>query len=130
MLKRRRNSTDDEVCLLSVKSFRGKNSVHKYFMLSQAENQPPIKVTARLEIDLCDQPAHNVVVESSSCSSDDESSQYGNSEQLRSVFTDIDYNADSLLSPPSIPELSNYVLSPLENVARGESTPHSNKRAR
>ncbi|KAJ0182786.1 hypothetical protein K1T71_002155 [Dendrolimus kikuchii] len=105
MLKRKRNSTDDE-----------------------SENQPPTKVTAKLEIDLSDQPAHNVVVESSSCSSDEESSQYGNAEQLRSVFTDIDYNPDSFLSPPSIPELSNYVLSPLENVARGESTPHSNKR--
>ncbi|XP_064072144.1 G1/S-specific cyclin-E isoform X1 [Vanessa tameamea] len=98
-LKRKRNSTDDEV-----------------------ENMPPVKVTAK-EDDLSDQPGHNVVVESSSCSSDEESN-----EQPRSVFTDLDYNADSFLSPPSIPELPNCVLSPLENVARGDCTPHSNKR--
>ncbi|CAH2102959.1 unnamed protein product [Euphydryas editha] len=98
-LKRKRNSTDEEV-----------------------ENMPPEKIIAK-EDDLNDQPGHNVVVESSSCSSDDESN-----EQPRSVFTDIDYNADSFLSPPSIPELPNCVLSPLENVARGDCTPHSNKR--
>lgn len=80
---------------------------------------PPVKVAPKLEEDLYDQPAHNVVVESSSCSSDDEG-----------VCTDLDYNADSFLSPQSIPELPNCVLSPLENVARGESTPHSNKRPR
>ncbi|KAM3960844.1 cyclin E [Aphomia sociella] len=103
-LKRKRNSTDDEV-----------------------ENMPPVKISPKLNEKLQDQPAHNVVVESS-CSSDDESSQYENADQPRSVFTDIDYNADSFLSPPSISELPNCVLSPLENVARGESTPHSNKR--
>lgn len=86
---------------------------------------PPIKVMPKAEEELNDQPAHNVVVESSSCSSDEEGS-----EQPRSVFTDLDYNADSFLSPPSIPELPNCVLSPLENVARGECTPHSNKRPR
>ncbi|CAH0724522.1 unnamed protein product, partial [Brenthis ino] len=99
-LKRKRNSTDDEV-----------------------ENMPPVKIAARTDEDLNEQSAHNVVVESSSCSSDDEGI-----EQPRSVFTDIDYNADSFLSPPSIPDLPNCVLSPLENVARGECTPHSNKR--
>ncbi|XP_053622183.1 G1/S-specific cyclin-E [Plodia interpunctella] len=103
-LKRKRNSTDDEV-----------------------ENMPPVKVPSSVEDHLVEQPAHNVVVESS-CSSDDEGSQYGAIEQPQSVFTDIDYNPDSFLSPPSIPELPNCVLSPLENVARGESTPHSNKR--
>lgn len=90
---------------------------------------PPVKIPSKTEETLHDQPANNVVVESS-CSSDDESSQFGNIEQPRSVFTDIDYNPDSFLSPPSIPELPNCVLSPLENVARGESTPHSNKRPR
>lgn len=85
---------------------------------------PPVKVMPKTEEELNDQPAHNVV-ESSSCSSDEEGS-----EQPRSVFTDLDYNADSLLSPLSIPELPNCVLSPLENVARGECTPHSNKRPR
>ncbi|XP_041975567.1 G1/S-specific cyclin-E [Aricia agestis] len=99
-LKRKRNSTDDEV-----------------------ENMPPLKISAQLEEELCDQPAHNVVVESSSCSSDDEGG-----DPPRIAFTDLDYNADSLLSPPSIPELPNCVLSPLENVARGDCTPHSNKR--
>ncbi|XP_059058330.1 G1/S-specific cyclin-E [Achroia grisella] len=103
-LKRKRNSTDDEV-----------------------ENMPPVKISPRLNEKLQDQPTHNVVVESS-CSSDDEGSQYDNADQPRSVFTDIDYNADSFLSPPSISDLPNCVLSPLENVARGESTPHSNKR--
>ncbi|XP_050680525.1 G1/S-specific cyclin-E, partial [Leptidea sinapis] len=103
-LKRKRNSTDDE-----------------------AENMPPLKISPRLDDEVNEQPACNVVVESSSCSSDDEG--YPNSEQPRSVFTDIDYNADSYLSPPSIPELPNCVLSPLDNVARGDSTPHSNKRA-
>ncbi|CAG9580992.1 unnamed protein product [Danaus chrysippus] len=98
-LKRKRNSTDDEV-----------------------ENMPPIKITSKLEEDVCELPPHTVV-ESSSCSSDDEGP-----EQPRSVFTDLDYSADSFLSPPSIPELPNCVLSPLENVARGECTPHSNKR--
>ncbi|XP_038207883.1 G1/S-specific cyclin-E [Zerene cesonia] len=102
-LKRKRNSTDDEV-----------------------ENMPPAKISQKLEEELNDQAAHNVVVESSSCSSDDE--VYTNSEQPKSVYTDIDYSADSFLSPPSIPELPNCVLSPLENVARGDSTPHSNKR--
>lgn len=91
---------------------------------------PPVKISPKLEEEQIDQPALNVVVESSSCSSDEESSQLGNIEQPRSVFTDIDYNPDSFLSPPSIPELPNCVLSPLENVARGDSTPHSNKRAR
>ncbi|CAB3239603.1 unnamed protein product [Arctia plantaginis] len=104
-LKRKRNSTDDEL-----------------------ENMPPLKISSVLEEELLDQPAHNVVVESSSCSSDDESSQYGINDQPRSVYTDIDYNPDSFLSPPSISDLPNGVLSPLENVARGESTPHSNKR--
>ncbi|XP_028158965.1 G1/S-specific cyclin-E1-like [Ostrinia furnacalis] len=104
-LKRKRNSCDDEV-----------------------ENMPPAKMSSKLEEELYDQPAHNVVVESSSCSSDDEG--YGNLDQPRSVYTDLDFNADSLLSPQSIPELPNCVLSPLENVARGESTPHSNKRHR
>ncbi|XP_013192006.2 G1/S-specific cyclin-E1 [Amyelois transitella] len=103
-LKRKRNSTDDEV-----------------------ENMPPVKIQSTMEEELIDQPAHNVVVETS-CSSDDEGSQYGAIEQPQSVFTEIDYNPDSFLSPPSIPELANCVLSPLENVARGESTPHSNKR--
>ncbi|XP_026758628.1 G1/S-specific cyclin-E [Galleria mellonella] len=103
-LKRKRNSTDDEV-----------------------ENMPPVKISPKLNEMLQDQPAHNVVVESS-CSSDDEGSQYENADQPRSVFTDIDYNADSFLSPPSVSDLPNCVLSPLENVARGESTPHSNKR--
>ncbi|KAL0851563.1 hypothetical protein ABMA28_007350 [Loxostege sticticalis] len=102
-LKRKRNSCDDEV-----------------------ENMPPTKICPQLEEELYDQPAHNIVVESSSCSSDDEG--YSNLEQPRSVYTDLDFNADSLLSPQSIPELPNCVLSPLENVARGESTPHSNKR--
>ncbi|XP_026319827.1 G1/S-specific cyclin-E [Hyposmocoma kahamanoa] len=105
-LKRKRSSTDDEV-----------------------ENMPPSKMSLKLEEELNDQPAQHVVVESSSCSSDDESSQLGNIEQPRSVFTDIDYNPDSLLSPPSLPELPNCVLSPLENVARGDSTPHTNKRS-
>lgn len=91
---------------------------------------PPLKLSAVLEEELLDQPAHNVVVESSSCSSDDESSQYGINDQPRSVYTDIEYNPDSFLSPPSISDLPNGVLSPLENVARGESTPHSNKRPR
>lgn len=91
---------------------------------------PPSKMSLKLEEELNDQPAQHVVVESSSCSSDDESSQLGNIEQPRSVFTDIDYNPDSLLSPPSLPELPNCVLSPLENVARGDSTPHTNKRSR
>lgn len=91
---------------------------------------PPLKISPKLEEELNDQPAQHVVVESSSCSSDDESSQLGNIEQPRSVFTDIDYNPDSFLSPPSLPELPNCVLSPLENVARGDSTPHSNKRPR
>ncbi|KAG6454926.1 G1/S-specific cyclin-E isoform X2 [Manduca sexta] len=103
-LKRKRNSTDDEL-----------------------ENQPPAKIPSKTDEDIDDQPAHNVVVESSSCSSDEESSQYEGNEP-RSVFTDLDYNPDSFLSPPSIPDLPNCVLSPLENVARGESTPHSNKR--
>lgn len=75
-----------------------------------------------------EQSAQNVVVECSSCSSDDEGSQFENVEQPGSVFTDLDYNADSFLSPPSLPETC--VLSPLENVARGESTPHSNKRSK
>lgn len=79
---------------------------------------PPVKVTSQLEEELDGQPAQNVIVESSSCSSDDEGSQ-------RSVYTDLDLNPDSFLSPPSV---DNCVLSPLENVARGESTPHSNKR--
>ncbi|XP_047025009.1 G1/S-specific cyclin-E [Helicoverpa zea] len=104
-LKRKRNSTDDEL-----------------------ENMPPMKISSVLEEELNDQPAHNVVVESSSCSSDDESSQYGPVDQPASNYTDIDYNPDSFLSPPSISDLPNCVLSPLENVARGESTPHSNKR--
>ncbi|XP_045775969.1 G1/S-specific cyclin-E isoform X1 [Maniola jurtina] len=99
-LKRKRNSTDDEV-----------------------ESMPPVKLVAKLEEELDDQPAHNVVVESSSCSSNEESP-----EQPGNEFTDFDYNPDSFLSPPSIPELPNCVLSPLENVARGECTPHSNKR--
>lgn len=85
---------------------------------------PPLKIAAKVEEESIDQ-SHNVIVESSSCSSDDEGI-----DQPRSVFTDIDYNADSFLSPPSIPELPNCVLSPLENVARGECTPHSNKRPR
>ncbi|XP_049873706.1 G1/S-specific cyclin-E [Pectinophora gossypiella] len=106
-LKRKRSSTDDD----------------------ELENMPPAKISPKLEEELQDQPAQNVVVESSSCSSDDESSQLGNIEQPRSVFTDLDYNPDSFLSPPSIPELPNCVLSPLENVARGDCTPHSNKRA-
>nr|ADR30028.1 cyclin E splice variant 3 [Bombyx mori] len=105
-LKRKRSSSDDEL-----------------------ENQPPQKIASTLDEQLCDQPALHVVVESSSCSSDDEGSQYGNSDQPRSVYTDIDYNPDSFLSPPSVSDLPNSVLSPLENVARGESTPHSNKRA-
>ncbi|KAJ8736648.1 hypothetical protein PYW08_007304 [Mythimna loreyi] len=104
-LKRKRNSTDDEL-----------------------ENMPPMKISSVLEEELNDQPAHNVVVESSSCSSDDEGSQYGPVDQPRSDYTDLDYNPDSFLSPPSISDLPNCVLSPLENVARGESTPHSNKR--
>lgn len=87
---------------------------------------PPLKLSYKEAEELLDQPAHNVVLESSSCSSDEE----GNAEQSNCVYTDIDYNADSFFSPPSIPELPNYVLSPLENVARGESTPHSNKRFR
>lgn len=91
---------------------------------------PPLKISPVLEEELNDQPAHNVVVESSSCSSDDEGSQYGAVDQPRSVYTDLDYNPDSFLSPPSISDLPNCVLSPLENVARGESTPHSNKRPR
>lgn len=85
---------------------------------------PPLKIASKLEEELTDQPAHNVVVESTS-SSDEE---FGNIEQPRSVFTDLDYNPDSFLSPPSLPELPNCVLSPLENVARGDSTPHSSKR--
>lgn len=88
-----------------------------------------MKISPKLEEELNDQPAQNLIVESS-CSSDDEGSQYGNSDQPRSVYIDIDYNPDSFLSPPSIPELPNSVLSPLDNVARGESTPHSNKRPR
>ncbi|KOB78665.1 Cyclin E [Operophtera brumata] len=103
-LKRRRNSSDDEL-----------------------ENQPPTKIYPKLEDELNEQSAQNVVVESSSCSSDDEASQFENIEQPGSVFTDLEYNADSFLSPPSLPE--SCVLSPLENVARGESTPHSNKRS-
>ncbi|KAI8438035.1 hypothetical protein MSG28_010687 [Choristoneura fumiferana] len=103
-LKRKRNSTDDE----------------------EVENMPPLKIASKLEEELTDQPAHNVVVESTSSS--DEESQFGNIEQPRSVFTDLDYNPDSFLSPPSLPELPNCVLSPLENVARGDSTPHSSKR--
>jgi hypothetical protein len=91
---------------------------------------PPLKISSKLEDELYDQPAHNVVVESSSCSSDDESSNYGTIEQPRSVYTDLDYNPDSFLSPQSISETTSCVLSPLENVARGESTPHSNKRSR
>lgn len=91
---------------------------------------PPVKIAPNLEEELNDQPAQNLVVESSSCSSDEESPQMGNIEQPTSVFTDLDYNPDSFLSPPSIPELPNCVLSPLENVARGDSTPHSNKRPR
>lgn len=86
---------------------------------------PPSKILAHIEEELCDQPAHNVVVESSSCSSDEDTI-----DQPRSIFTDLDYNADSFLSPPSISDLPNCVLSPLENVARGDSTPHSNKRLR
>ncbi|CAH2049915.1 unnamed protein product, partial [Iphiclides podalirius] len=105
-LKRKRNSTDDE----------------------EVENMPPVKKSPKLVDGEIDQPTHHVVVESSSCSSDDEGSHFECSEQPRSVYTDIEYNPDSLLSPPSIPELPNYVLSPLENVARGDSTPHSNKR--
>ncbi|CAH0690950.1 unnamed protein product [Chilo suppressalis] len=104
-LKRKRISCDDEV-----------------------ENVPPLKISSKLEEELNDQPAQNVVVESSSCSSDDEGSHYENIEQPQSVYTDLDYNPDSFLSPQSITELSSCVLSPLENVARGESTPHSNKR--
>ncbi|XP_013149557.1 PREDICTED: G1/S-specific cyclin-E isoform X2 [Papilio polytes] len=103
--KRKRNSSDDE----------------------EVENMPPLKRSPKIE-ELIDLPAHNVVVESSSCSSDDDGSHFENNEQPRSVFTDVDYNPDTFLSPPSIPELPNYVLSPLENVARGDSTPHSNKR--
>ncbi|KAL4713893.1 hypothetical protein ACJJTC_015547 [Scirpophaga incertulas] len=103
-LKRKRSSTDDEV-----------------------ENMPPNKISD-FEEELYDQPLHNVVVESSPCSSDDESSNYGNVEEPQSIFSDIDYNAEALLSPQSIYESSSCVLSPLENVARGESTPHSNKR--
>ncbi|XP_023949683.1 G1/S-specific cyclin-E [Bicyclus anynana] len=98
-LKRKRNSTDDE-----------------------EENIPPKKVAAKVEEELNYQTTLNVVVESSSCSSDEEGSEQP------SVFTDLDYNPDSFLSPPSIPELPNCVLSPLENVAKGECTPHSNKR--
>ncbi|XP_072947319.1 G1/S-specific cyclin-E isoform X2 [Epargyreus clarus] len=104
-LKRKRNSTEDE----------------------EVENMPPAKVVAKSEDEIVDQ-SHNVVVESSSCSSEDESPQMNNVEQPRSVFTDVEYNADSFLSPPSIPDLPNCVLSPLENVARGDSTPHTNKR--
>ncbi|XP_063357982.1 G1/S-specific cyclin-E [Cydia amplana] len=103
-LKRKRNSTDDE----------------------EVENMPPMKMAQKLEEDLSDQAAHNVVVESTSSS--DEDTQFGNIEQPTSVFTDLEYNPDSFLSPPSIPELPNCVLSPLENVARGDSTPHTNKR--
>ncbi|XP_045523890.1 G1/S-specific cyclin-E [Pieris brassicae] len=101
-LKRKRNSTDDEV-----------------------ENMPPMKLSYKEVEELFDQPAHNVVVESSSCSSDED----GSADQSNHVYTDIDYNADSFLSPPSISDLPNCVLSPLENVARGDSTPHSNKRS-
>lgn len=91
---------------------------------------PPCKVSSNLEDELCDQPAHNLIVEES-CSSEDENSHCGLTDiQPRSVFTDTDYNPDSYLSPPSLPELPNYVLSPLENVARGDSTPHSSKRPR
>ncbi|KAJ2940692.1 hypothetical protein O0L34_g14801 [Tuta absoluta] len=100
-LKRKRTSCDDD----------------------ESENQPPAKISPKSELDLNEEVGQNVVVESSS-SSDEE----GNIEQPPSVFTDIDYNPDSFLSPPSIPELPNCVLSPLENVARGDSTPHSNKR--
>ncbi|CAG9118059.1 hypothetical protein JYU34_003686 [Plutella xylostella] len=104
-LKRKRNSTDDE----------------------EQENMPPRKISPKIDNELADQPAHNVIVESS-CSSDDEGSHYEIIDnQPRSVFTDLDYG-DSFLSPPSIPDLPNCVLSPLENVARGECTPHSNKR--
>lgn len=88
---------------------------------------PPRKISPKIDNELADQPAHNVIVESS-CSSDDEGSHYEIIDnQPRSVFTDLDYG-DSFLSPPSIPDLPNCVLSPLENVARGECTPHSNKR--
>lgn len=86
---------------------------------------PPVKISPKYE-ELEEEAVHNVVVESSPCSSDDESQI----DQPRSVYTDLDYNPDSFLSPPSIPELPNCVLSPLENVARGDSTPHSSKRAR
>lgn len=90
---------------------------------------PPLKIPQLFGEELNDPPAQ-LVVQESSCSSDDESSQLGNIEQPRSVFTDIDYNPDTFLSPPSLPELPNCVLSPLENVARGDSTPHTNKRPR
>lgn len=85
---------------------------------------PPVKISPKLEEELNNQPAQNVVVESSSCSSDDEGSQYD--DQPGSIYTDLDLNPDSFLSPPSV----DCVLSPLENVARGESTPHSNKRTK
>ncbi|XP_068626608.1 G1/S-specific cyclin-E [Battus philenor] len=105
-LKRKRNSTDDE----------------------DVGNMPPVKRSPTAVEEQTDPPIHNVVVESSPCSSEDEGSHCENTEQPRSVYTDLEYNPDSLLSPPSIPELPNYVLSPLQNVARGDSTPHSNKR--
>lgn len=100
------------------------------YYFKEVENMPPVKKSPKLVDGEIDQPTHNVVVESSSCSSDDEGSHFESNEQPRSVYTDLEYNPDSLLSPPSIPELPNYVLSPLENVARGDSTPHSNKRPR
>lgn len=82
-----------------------------------------------------DETVRNVIVESSSCSSDEESNHVDTQPRINftepcTTYTELDFDPDSFLSPPSIPELPNCVLSPLENVARGESTPHCSKRQR
>lgn len=85
------------------------------------ENTPPVKISAQLG--LVNGGTHTTVEDSSPCLSDDSTSV----NQLGSNFTDDEYNPDSIFSPPSVPELPNCVLSPLDNVAR-DSTPHSSKR--
>lgn len=70
-----------------------------------------------------DEPTHTEIVETSSCTSEESPADT----QPRSNFTDLEYDPNSFFSPPSLPDLPNCVLSPLENMAR-ESTPHSNKR--
>ncbi|GBP54667.1 hypothetical protein EVAR_47169_1 [Eumeta japonica] len=101
-LKRKRDSSDEEDLV----------------------DMPPAKIVAKTE-----DVENEVVVESSTCSSsDDDSTRYENFElqPTQSAYTDSEYAGESLLSPPSVSELSN-VFSPLENVIRGDSTPHSSR---